>query len=101
MMNIKKVKILDSQDKVVFKGPLSSLKFKTESIKKTSIELFNDDNPCIIHESYAIEQLANQAAQQLLSLNQNRLLIDEALIQLLSTMELEKYRNHTLELEVK
>ncbi len=100
-MNIKKVKILDSQDKVVFKGPLSSLKFKTESIKKTSIELFNDDNPCIIHESYAIEQLASQAAQQLLSLNQNRLLIDEALIQLLSTMELEKYRNHTLELEVK
>jgi hypothetical protein len=101
MMNIKKVKILDSLDKVVFKGPLSSLKFKIESIKKTSIELFNDDNPCIIHESYAIEQLASQAAQQLLSLNQNRLLIDEALIQLLSTMELEKYRNHTLELEVK
>ncbi|MDX9808471.1 MAG: hypothetical protein RBS87_07960 [Acholeplasma sp.] len=100
-MNIKKVKILDSLDKVVFKGPLSSLKFKIESIKKTSIELFNDDNPCIIHESYAIEQLASQAAQQLLSLNQNRLLIDEALIQLLSTMELEKYRNHTLELEVK
>ena len=100
-MNIKKVKILDSLDKVVFKGPLSSLKFKTESIKKTSIELFNDDNPCIIHESYAIEQLASQAAQQLLSLNQNKLLIDETLIQLLSTIELEKYRNHTLELEVK
>ncbi len=100
-MPIKKVKILDSTGKVVFKGALSSLKFNKESIKKASIELFNDNNPCIIHESYVIEHLASKAEQFILSLNQKALLIDDILIQQLTDIELAKYLNHHLELEVK
>ena len=100
-MTIKKVSIIETTGKVVFKGALSSLKFKPESIRKTSIELFNDDNPCIIHESYAVEHLATKAEQLILSLNKKVLLIDEALIQQLVDIELGKYLNHHLELEVK
>jgi hypothetical protein len=100
-MSIKKVSIIDATGKVVFKGALSSLKFKKESIRKASIELFNDDNPCIIHESYAVEHLASKAEQSILSLNKKVLLIDEALIQQLLDIELAKYLNHHLELEVK
>lgn len=98
---IKKVIIKNPQGKVLFKGPLINLKFKSESIKKTSIELFNDEDPCIIHQSYATETLASKIE---LYFNQKGLLsytIDEAFMDALKDVDWTNYMNHTLELEVK
>lgn len=98
---IKKVIIKNSQGKVIFKGPLVNLKFKSESIKKTSIELFNDEDPCIIHQSYATETLASKVERYF---NQKGLLsyiIDEALMDALDDVDFTNYIYHTLELEVK
>ncbi len=57
-MNVKRIIILDSSGKTIFKGSPLSLPFKKQSILDKSIELFNDPDPCIIHESYSIHQLS-------------------------------------------
>lgn len=100
-MNIKRIIITNLTGKVVYKGALSNFKFKHERIKAMCIELFNDENPCIIHESYAIEHLATSLEKVLLNLNQTTLIIDEALILLCPDIDLKPYLGFNLSLEVK
>ena len=100
-MNIKRIIITNLTGKVVYKGSLSNFKFKSERIKAMCIELFNDENPCIIHESYAIEHLAAILEKALLNLNHTTLIIDEPLIQLCSDIDLKPYLGYNLSLEVK
>ena len=100
-MTIKKVFIINPQGKQVFKGTLSSLKFKTTAIKRVALELFNDDNPCIIHESYAVEHLASKVEKTLLLMHKTEIILDDSLIQQMEDLDLSSYKNHTLVLEVK
>ena len=47
-------------DEVVYKGKLLGLPFKHDAIIAKSIELFDDDEPCVIHQSYVIKTYADQ-----------------------------------------
>lgn len=53
------IRINDSKDHVIFKGKPISLPMKSDSIVKKCIELFSDPDPCIIHQSYASQKLAD------------------------------------------
>ena len=50
--------ILSNQNKdIIFQGNPLNLPIRYEDIKKKSVELFDDEEPCIIHQSYAIQKL--------------------------------------------
>lgn len=53
----KKMKLTKSDGTVVFVGKPIDLPIKKDHIKKMSISLFNDPEPCVIHESYAVSKL--------------------------------------------
>jgi len=62
-MKIKLI-ITDENKEVVFRGNAYDLPVQYEEIKKKSIELFDDDEPCIIHQSYAIQKLMDGFLKQ-------------------------------------
>lgn len=49
---------------IIFKGNPYNLPIHFDEIKKKSIELFNDDEPCIIHQSYSIQKLIDGFLEQ-------------------------------------
>jgi len=51
--------IFDSKNKVLFKGKPISLPITDKAITEKSVELFSDPEPCIIHQSYASQKLAD------------------------------------------
>jgi hypothetical protein len=57
-VKVKKIIIMNSDNHILFKGSLLMLPYKRDAIIQKSIELFNDHDPCIIHESYSIHQLS-------------------------------------------
>ena len=58
-MKKKKLKILRNE-KVIFQGKFIDLPIKETCIINKSIELFDDEDPCIIHQSYVIKEYADQ-----------------------------------------
>jgi len=50
-----KIQILDGS-KVLYEGRISDIPIKEEFIIQKSIELFDDEDPCIIHQSYIIKE---------------------------------------------
>jgi hypothetical protein len=52
-----KIIITNSNKDVIFKGNPLNLPIRYLDIKKKSVELFDDEEPCIIHQSYAIQKL--------------------------------------------
>lgn len=53
-----KIKIMRN-DETIFKGKAANIKIKEDFVINKSIELFDDDEPCIIHQSYVIKEYAN------------------------------------------
>ena len=46
---------IHTQDgKTIYRGKMIHLPFKPEAIQAKCIDLFNDSDPCIIHQSYAV-----------------------------------------------
>lgn len=99
-MKIKRIIIKNDAMNTLFKGPLLNLTYHKESIKKMCIELFDDENPCIIHESFVIQKFAEQMEQSLLAMNQNPLIINEDILKLFPFVNLNQYIGCMLELEV-
>lgn len=64
-MNIKIEVFQDGSS--IFKGKLLNLPFKSSSINEKSMELFGDDEPCVIHQSYVIRLFAEEMADALTS----------------------------------
>lgn len=60
-------------DKVVFKGRLIEMPIKKEFIVKKSVELFDDDDPCIIHQSFVYKEFGTDTLD-LLQANDNQIL---------------------------
>ncbi len=54
-----KVRIQNGED-VIYNGKLQDLPFKKDYIINRSIELFDDDDPCIIHQSYVVKDYADK-----------------------------------------
>lgn len=59
-----KVLILRGSEEV-FKKKIQNLPLKNEYIIKRSIELFDDEDPCIIHQSYVIKDYVDQVLEVL------------------------------------
>jgi len=55
----KTLKILRNE-KVIFNGKFIDLPIKESYIIQKSVELFDDEDPCIIHQSYVIKEFADQ-----------------------------------------
>ncbi len=48
--------IILKDEKILYDGRISDIPIKEEYIKSKSVELFDDDDPCIIHQSYVIKE---------------------------------------------
>lgn len=59
-MKKKKTIKICRNDKTIFQGKFIDLPIKEEYIINKSIELFDDEDPCIIHQSYVIKEYTNQ-----------------------------------------
>lgn len=49
-----------NEEQSLFKGKLLNLPFKKSILIEKSIELFGDDDPCVIHQSYVIRLLVDE-----------------------------------------
>jgi hypothetical protein len=56
---IKKI-IIKNEKNVLFKGNIINMPVKKEAIIKESIELFDDNDPCIIHTSFIVKKFAER-----------------------------------------
>lgn len=54
----RKIIVLRNNEEI-YKGKALNLPIKEEFIIKKSIELFDDEEPCIIHQSYIIKEYVN------------------------------------------
>lgn len=51
--------ILKKDDQIIFDGKPIHLPIKKEVLKQKTFEMFADNDPCIIHQTYAIELLCD------------------------------------------
>lgn len=56
---IKKIVIRNDRE-TLFKGSIMNMPVKKEALIKESIELFDDDDPCIIHTSFIVKKFAER-----------------------------------------
>lgn len=54
-----KVKITKNGN-VIYEGNILDIPIKEDAIIKKSIEVFGDEDPCIIHQSFVIKEYTNQ-----------------------------------------
>jgi len=47
-------------DKKIYDGKILNIPIKEEAIIKKSIELFDDEDPCIIHQSYVVKEYVTE-----------------------------------------
>ncbi|MFP4178257.1 MAG: hypothetical protein ACLFTZ_05805 [Acholeplasmataceae bacterium] len=52
--------VIHRNDRTIFKGKPLRMPIKEEAIIKKSAELFNDPDPCIIHQSYARQKIVDR-----------------------------------------
>ncbi len=57
--------LIEHEGETVFKGKIINIPIKEEKVIEKSIDLFGDDNPCIIHRSFVNETFAEQLAARL------------------------------------
>ena len=50
--------LIQQDDQTLYKGKMVNMPVKMESIKEKSVELFDDEEPCIIHQSYCMKHFA-------------------------------------------
>lgn len=60
MKKRKKTIIVSRNNSVLFDGRLIELPVKDSFITQRSIELFDDDDPCIIHKSYVLKDYSDK-----------------------------------------
>ncbi|MBU1143428.1 MAG: hypothetical protein KKH92_07265 [Firmicutes bacterium] len=59
-----KLMISNQNKEVLFQGNPVNLPIRYDAIKKKSVELFDDEEPCIIHQSYAIQKIVDGFLKQ-------------------------------------
>ena len=52
--------IIEKEEEIIFEGKPLDLPIDQDLLKHKSIEVFNDANPCIIHQTYIIEIFMDQ-----------------------------------------
>ncbi len=56
---MKKTIVIERNGERLYKGKMQNMPVKSEAIDEKSIELFNDEDPCIIHQSYCMKEFAS------------------------------------------
>ncbi len=69
--------IVKSHDNVIYKGKMVNMPVKETAIKEKSVELFEDDDPCIIHQSYVMKHFAQTLASLFEQKNTKTLRLDD------------------------
>ncbi len=59
--------LIQKEKKVIFDGKPINLPIKNDVLIAKSIEMFNDEDPCIIHQTYVIESLVDELISKLKS----------------------------------
>ena len=49
--------IIKRLDEVLFQGRILNIPMKEEKIVEKSIEIFGDEDPCVIHQSFVVKEL--------------------------------------------
>jgi len=52
--------IIERNGETLFKGKILTIPVKESAIVEKSVELFDDDEPCIIHQSFVIKHYADE-----------------------------------------
>lgn len=52
--------VVKREDYILYDGNVLDLPLKDKYITELSIKIFDDDDPCIIHQSYVIKELVSQ-----------------------------------------
>jgi hypothetical protein len=64
---------LGKEQREIKKVPINKLKYKEDKIKTKSIQIFNDDDPCIIHKTYCINALSLELLNKLEEMGEERI----------------------------
>ena len=93
-----KEKIIVKRDALVlYKGPILNIPIKEDCIIKKSIEVFGDEDPCIIHQSFVVKELVDELLDLLKKGNTSILNVKDYLEEL-SFINLKDLETVTIEL---
>lgn len=56
---MKKHIIIEKDGERLYKGKMQNMPVKSSAINEKSLELFNDEDPCIIHQSYCMKEFVS------------------------------------------
>lgn len=51
--------VMKKKDKIIFQGNILDIPIKNAFIIQKSIDVFDDDDPCIIHKSFVVKQFVD------------------------------------------
>jgi len=85
------IKII-KDERILYEGRISDIPIKEKYIIEKSVELFDDDDPCIIHQSYVIKEFVDQLLSVFRCTNKTEIDVKNHLevLSFLDFMELEK-----------
>ncbi len=84
--------IITKEGKTIYDGRISDIPLKEEYIIKKSVDLFDDDDPCIIHQSYVIKEYVDELLHIFKCANTKQINVSDHIedLSFLDYMELEK-----------
>lgn len=88
--------LVKKADNILFDGKLINIPIKESCIVEKSIELFDDDDPCIIHKSYIAKEYASTILDLL---NSQKTLFVKAHLDTLAFLDFDDLDTLTLELK--
>ena len=89
--------IIKRLDEVLFQGRILNIPMKEEKIVEKSIEIFGDEDPCVIHQSFVVKELVTDLLD-LFEDNDTYLLNAKDYIDQLNFLNIEDLSSVTLEL---
>ena len=83
---------ITKNNKTLYEGRISDIPIKEDYIIKKSLELFDDDDPCIIHQSYVIKEYVDDVLNIFKHIDSQTIEVKDHLddLSFLDFMELEK-----------
>jgi len=94
---LKEKVIIKQTDKVLYNGNILDIPIKEKKIIEKSIEIFGDEDPCVVHMSFVVKELVTDLLD--LFEDNNTTVINLAdYLDILSFINYDDYSNITIEL---
>lgn len=74
---MKRTVTITHEGKTLFKGKPLNMPFKEKAIKEKSIELFDDEDPCIIHQSHIAREFSETVTKRFREKDTDTLALNE------------------------